>query len=167
MEKTKSELGSETSDMAIAPEFQLPDDAPAQIMAFFELWKGRGSGLVPQAEAFDFSELCMEYALLARVGMKSEDQSLFWREVAESRRWPFKAPLANRPIVDSSPTPTETRVLLAFKEALASGLPEYSEITSWMHGGETVSVARLVVPVATQWGRELLALWEVVQPGSD
>jgi hypothetical protein len=167
MEKQNFEPGRAAPDRPATPGFQLPDDAPAQIRAFFRLWSSRWLGDLPQADAFDIAALSADYPLLVCVGVRSEDQSLFWRHVAATRGWPFKAPVANRPVALTSPIPTESRMLLAFKEALASGLPDYSRITSWMHGGETVSVARLVMPVAARPGRELLALWEVVQTGSD
>lgn len=164
MENQNSDREYDTLDMADASGFRLADDAPAQTRAFFELWRSRRSGGVAQADAFDISALSGEYPLLVRVAQNTRDRSLFWRDVAATKRWPFKMPLVNRPVVDVSPTPTETRVLLAFNEVLASGLPNYSEITSWMTDGETVSMVRLVVPVETPSGRELLALWEVVQP---
>ena len=54
----------------------------------------------------------------------------------------------------------------AFKETLESGIPDYFETTSWLQGGRTVSLARLVAPIAAGAGRELIALWEIMEPPS-
>lgn len=66
--------------------------------------------------------------------------------------------------MESVPPLSIKRVINAFEETLASGIPDYFETTSWWHGGRTVSLARLVAPLAADAGRELIALWEVMEP---
>lgn len=156
--------GSETLNSAELSGFELPDFAPAQIRTFYDLWKCRQDAGLADAAAFDVSALGKDFPLLVRVARNQKDKSLFWRDVSPNRRWPFNAPVLNRPVSDLQPKAIRTRVLLTFNKVLETGVPECAEITSWMDYGQTVSLVRLVVPVQGASGRELLALWEAVQP---
>ncbi|WP_394688698.1 hypothetical protein [Hoeflea sp.] len=155
---------SETVGSAELSGFELPDFASAQIRAFYDLWKGRQDAGLADAAAFDVSALGKDFPLLVRVARNQKDKSLFWRDVSPNRRWPFSAPVLNRPVSDLQPKAIQTRVLLTFNKVLETGMPECAEITSWMGYGQTVSLVRLVVPVEGSADRELLALWDVVKP---
>ncbi|MCR9180962.1 MAG: hypothetical protein NXH71_12150, partial [Erythrobacteraceae bacterium] len=79
-------------------------------------------------------------------------------------RWPFGPPVTGRPVQEAVPPLSIRRVMSSFRQTLSAGIPDYFETTSWMHGGRTVSLARLVAPLAAGAGRELIAFWEVMEP---
>ncbi len=73
--------------------------------------------------------------------------------------------MTGRPVADSVPPGMSVkRAINSFEETLMSGVPDYFETTSWFYGGRTSSMARLVAPLADGERRELIALWEVVEP---
>ena len=144
--------------------FQLPAKVHPRIRTFHELWLEKAKGNLPECADFDLSGLSTAYPLLARIGVEGPEQTLVWRALAGTKRWPFGPPVAGRPVVESVPPLSAKRVTSAFRETLESGVPDYFETTSWLHGGRTVSLARLVVPLLASAGRELIALWEVLEP---
>lgn len=144
--------------------FQLPDKAHPRIREFHGLWLEKAQDGLPQSSDFDIGALSSEYPLLARIGVEGPERQLIWRDFAATKPWPFGPPVKNRPVVESVPPLSIKRVINAFEETLASGIPDYFETTSWWHGGRTVSLARLVAPLAADAGRELIALWEVMEP---
>ena len=135
--------------------FQLPDKAHPRIREFHGLWLEKAKDGLPQSSDFDIGALSSEYPLLARIGVEGAERQLVWRDIAATKSWPFGPPV---------PPLSIKRVINAFEETLASGVPDYFETTSWWHGGRTVSLARLVAPLAAGAGRELIALWEVMEP---
>lgn len=151
----------------ISPEgIPLPRNVHPRIRSFHDLWIEKAGDGLPKSSDFVFSELSAEYPLLARIGVEGPDQTLVWLELAATGRWPFGTPVEGRPVMESVPPLSIKRVTASFRETLASGVPDYFETTSWMHGGRTVSLARLVAPVAAETGRELIALWTVMEPHS-
>ena len=146
--------------------FELPDNAPARIRQFHDLWMEKAAGSLPDAAHFDLKVLGADYPLLARIGVEGPDRKLHWREFTEAPHWPFGPPVRDRPVAESIPPLSVKRVVNAFKETLESGIPDYFETTSWLQGGRTVSLARLVAPIAAGAGRELIALWEIMEPPS-
>ncbi|MEQ8479443.1 MAG: hypothetical protein RIC18_02215 [Hoeflea sp.] len=145
--------------------FQLPDSAPERIRDFHALWLAKASGDVPDALDFDVGVLSAQYPLLARIGTAGAGSELVWRDVAEADHWPFGTPVKGRPVAESvPPLMSVTRAINSFEETLASGVPDYFETTSWLYGGRTSLMARLVAPLAVGDGRELIALWEVIDP---
>lgn len=143
-------------------EFRLPSDAHPRIEALHALWLEKGQGDLPAASQFDLSLLSAEYPLLARIGLDVSGTALMWRDVASTMGWPFKAPIRNRPLIESVPQPSIKRVVAVLNQTLTNGIPDYHETTCWMDGGHSVSVARLAVPVIGELGRELIASWEVL-----
>jgi hypothetical protein len=166
MDEPSTEPGSVALGAPDTTRFSLREDAPARIRAFYDLWVRLRAGGLPDGSAFDVATLSTDYPLLARIGVRRNDQRLIWLEVATAARWPFKMPAKGRAVLESVPSHSVTRVISAFHHTLSSGTPDYFETTSWMHGGSTLSLARLVVPVATRDGRELIALWEIMEPPS-
>lgn len=146
--------------------FQLPAKVHPRIRTFHELWLEKAKGDLPDSADFDVSALSAEYPLLARVGVEGPEQTLVWRELSGMQRWPFGPPVAGRPIVETVPPLSIKRVTTSFRETLRNGIPDYFETTSWLHGGRTVSLARLVAPLVAGAERELIALWEVLEPPS-
>ena len=142
--------------------FQVPDKAPPRIHEFHALWLEKAAGDLPLAADFDVEVLSERFPLLARIGVEGPDKTLVWREVASAQRWPFPTPVPDQPVVDSVPLPSVKRVMGTLEETLASGVPDYFETMSWLHGGRTLSLARLVAPVVADAGRELIALWEAM-----
>jgi hypothetical protein len=143
--------------------FQLPDDAHPRLREFHDLWLEKAQGGLPKSSDFDIGALSNSYPLLALIGVEGPDRQLVWRDFAATQHWPFGPPVRNRPVLESVPPLSIKRVITAFEETLESGIPDYFETTSWWHGGHTVSLARLVVPLAAEAGRELIALWEVME----
>jgi len=119
---------------------------------------------LPASAEFDLAALSATYPLLARIGMDEAGKTLMWLDVAQAARWPFKTPVKDRPVVQSVPMPSIKRVIGAFQQTLSSGIPDYYETTSWGNGAQTVSLARIAVPVKGDLGPELLAYWEVLEP---
>jgi len=146
--------------------FQLPDKTPPRIRRFHDLWLAKAGGGLPQSSDFNLSALSADFPLLARIGVEGPDKKLIWRELAATERWPFGPPVENGAVTESVPPLRVKRVADAFQETLESGIPDYFETTSWFHGGRTLSLARLVAPLAAGAGRELIALWEVMEPPS-
>lgn len=144
--------------------FQLPVNASQRIRSFHEFWLAKAGGDLPLSSEFDLAALSDEYPLMARIGVEGPERTLVWREFSAGGTWPFGPPVKNGPVADSVPPLSVRRVLSAFKETLESGIPDYFETTSWLHGGRTVSLARLVAPIAAGAGRELIALWEIIEP---
>ncbi|MDP2120334.1 MAG: hypothetical protein Q8K28_10560 [Hoeflea sp.] len=126
----------------------------------------KAAGALPDASHFDVGQLSADFPLLARIGAMGPDQKLHWRDFTDAEHWPFGPPVRDRPVAETIPPLSIKRVVSAFRETLESGIPDYFETTSWMHGGRTVSLARLVAPIAAGAGRELIALWEVMEPPS-
>ena len=148
----------------IAPsDFLLPAGVHPRIGAFYALWRRKSQGDVPDVAQFDLAELSETYPLLARIGMDPAGKTLMWLDVAAAGHWPFKTPVKDRPLVQSVPMPSIKRVIGAFQETLSSGIPDYYETTSWGNGGQTVSLARIAVPVKGELGPELIAYWEVLE----
>ncbi|MCY0147563.1 hypothetical protein OEG84_07505 [Hoeflea sp. G2-23] len=146
------------------PNFRLPDDAHPRICSLFELWLKACDGGLPDVTCFDVTALSAEYPLLARIGIDDPGRVLVWRELPANGHWPFGAPVSGRPVVESVPPLSVRRVMNSFTETLESGMPDYFETTSWMYGGRTRALSRLVVPVNAGAGRELIALWETMTP---
>ncbi|WP_422370722.1 hypothetical protein [Hoeflea sp.] len=145
--------------------FQLPDSAPARIGDFHALWFEKASGHVPDASDFDVGVLSRQYPLIARIGTAGAGSELVWRDVAQADHWPFRTPVTGRPVAESvPPLMSVTRAINSFQETLTSGVPDYFETTSWLYGGRTSLMARLVAPLAVGEARELIALWEVMEP---
>ena len=144
--------------------FQLPDKAHPRLREFHGRWLEKAQGGLPQSSDFDIDALSNAYPLLARIGVEGPERQLVWRDFAATQHWPFGPPVKNRPVLECVPKLSIKRVITAFEETLASGIPDYFETTSWLHGGHTVSLARLVAPLAAGAGRELIALWEVMEP---
>ncbi len=149
-----------------SPCFELPDHAPARIRQFHDLWMEKAAGDLPDASHFDVASLSDDYPLLARIGAEGPDQQLHWRDITQTKDWPFGPPVKDGPVAESIPPLSVKRVVSAFRETLESGIPDYFETTSWLQGGRTVSLARLVAPVAAGAERELIALWEIMEPPS-
>ncbi|KJS08870.1 MAG: hypothetical protein VR78_17235 [Hoeflea sp. BRH_c9] len=149
---------------ASASVFQLPDKTPERIRSFHDLWLAKAGGGLPQSSEFDLPALSADYPLLARIGVEGPEKKLIWRELAATELWPFGPPVENGPVAESVPALSVKRVADAFRETLESGIPDYFETTSWFHGGRSLSLARLVAPIAAGAGRELIALWEVMEP---
>jgi len=148
----------------IAPsDFLLPADAHPRIAAFHALWLERCHGDLPDSSQFDVEMLSVKFPLLARVGMDATGKALMWLDVANAARWPFKTPVKNRPVIESVPLPSIKRVTAALHQTLENGIPDYYETTSWSNGGQTVSLARIAVPVKGELGPELIAYWEVLE----
>lgn len=145
-------------------DFQLPAGAPRRIRDFHALWLEKVGGDLPASTEFDVLDLSADYPLLVRIGVEGSSNELVWCEVASAECWPFKTPVKDRPVVESVPPLSVKRVINSFHETLESGIPDYFETTSWWHGGRTVSLARLVAPLSGAAGRELIALWEVIEP---
>lgn len=146
--------------------FELPGHAPPLIQTFHALWLDRAAGGLPDVSDFDVAALSAEYPLLARICGGEPGKPLVWGDVAASGNWPFKPPVKGCPLADSVPTLGIKRVIAAFEETLSSGVPDYFETTSWMQGGRTVSMARLVAPLISGAGRELISVWEIMEPPS-
>lgn len=144
--------------------FELPGHAPERIRRFHEIWLEKTDGKLPDASLFDVTELSADFPLLARICVEGPDQELHWRDLADHQKWPFGPPVKDRPVVEAVPPRSVKRVIAAFQETLESGIPDYFETTSWFHGGRSLSLARLVAPLAAGSGRELIALWEVMEP---
>ncbi|WP_156174423.1 hypothetical protein [Hoeflea sp. IMCC20628] len=119
---------------------------------------------MPQSTDFDVVELSRDYPLLIRVRLEGPKNTLVLHDISATDRWPFKTPVKGKPLADFVPEHSKKRVLGAFEETLASGIPNYYETTSWLHGGKIVSLARLVAPLAAGEGRELIALWDLMEP---
>ncbi len=147
-----------------AAGFTLPAHAPKRICDFHTLWLEKAVGGLPDSTAFDVLGLSADYPLLARIGVEELKTGLIWLEVASAEFWPFKTPVKGRPVMESVPPLSVKRVISSFHETLESGIPDYFETTSWLHGGRTVSLARLVAPLSGAAGRELIALWEMIDP---
>ena len=128
------------------------------------LWLGEAEGGLPASSQFDLANLSATYPLLARVGVDVSGKTLMWCDVANAVRWPFKTPVKNRPVVESVPNTSAKRVVAALNQTLTSRIPDYYETTTWRHGGETISLARLAVPVKGETGIELIASWEIIEP---
>jgi hypothetical protein len=154
-------MNSHNPDTAL----QLSSKVHPRIRAFHDLWLAKAGQGLPDSSDFDVAALSAEYPLLARIGVDGDD-SLVWREVAAGQRWPFGPPVTGRPVQEAVPPLSIRRVMSSFRETLSAGIPDYFETTSWMHGGRTVSLARLVAPLAAGVGRELIAFWEVMEPPS-
>lgn len=146
--------------------FQLPVKAHPNIRRFHDLWLEKAGDGLPKSSDFDIDALSDQYPLLARIGVDAPGEPLIWREFAATKSWPFGPPVQNRPVQESVPPLSIKRVITSFEETLASGIPDYFETTSWWHGGRTVSMARLAAPVIAATGRELIALWETMEPPS-
>ncbi|SOE08818.1 hypothetical protein SAMN05877838_0548 [Hoeflea halophila] len=147
----------------IAPsDFLLPARVHSRIDAFYALWRENCRGGLPEAAQFNLTLLSSTYPLLARIGMDAAGKTLMWRDVAHAGHWPFKTPVKGRPVLQSVPVASIKRVVAAFQQTLSSGIPDYYEATSWSNDGQTVSMARIAVPVSGKSGRELLAYWEVL-----
>lgn len=140
--------------------FQLPESAGERIRAFHDDWLQAAESGMPPASRFDIAALSADFALLARIGLEEATETLVWREVAPAERWPFGRPVAGRSVAESVPPSSLNRAIASFRAAMETRMPDYFETTSWMHGGQTVSLARLVLPVAAAMDVELLALWE-------
>ena len=147
-----------------ADDFRLPDTAHPRIRKFYDLWRAKADKDLPRSSDFDLAALSAEFPLLARISVDKADETLVWRDLAATRRWPFGPPVEGRPVVEAVPPTSVKRVIGAYRETLASGIPDYFETTSWMHGGRTLSLVRLVAPLVADTGRELIALWEVMEP---
>ncbi|MBC7283765.1 hypothetical protein [Hoeflea sp.] len=124
----------------------------------------KAQGNLPDAADFDVATLGADYPLLARIGAEGPDAKLHWRDITQTQDWPFGPPVKDRPVAETIPPLSVKRVVSAFRETLESGIPDYFETTSWLQGGRTVSLARLVAPIAAGAGRELIALWEIMEP---
>jgi hypothetical protein len=145
--------------------FQLPQTAPERIRDFHTLWFAKAWGGVPDASNFEVGVLSERFPLLARIGTAGPDLELVWGDVAKADHWPFRAPVKGRPVAESvPPLMSVTRAINSFRETLAGGVPDYFETTSWLYGGRTSLMARLVAPLSAGDGRELIALWEVMEP---
>ncbi|WP_417416596.1 hypothetical protein [Hoeflea sp.] len=144
-------------------EFRLPAGAHPRIEAFHALWQDKGQGDLPRSSLFDVATLDAQYPLLTRIGMDESGKSLMWLDVANAAQWPFKTPVKNRPVIESVPQTSIKRVIGAFKQTLASGIPDYYETTSWTDIGRTVSLARIAVPVKGEALTELMVYWEVIE----
>ena len=147
-----------------ADDFRLPDTAHPRIRKFYELWCAKAGKDLPKSSDFDLAALSAEYPLLARIAVDEPDETLIWRDLAATQAWPFGPPVEGRPVVEAVPPTSVKRVIAAFRETLASGIPDYFETTQWMHGGRTLSLVRLVAPLVAGAGIELIALWEVMEP---
>jgi hypothetical protein len=147
-------------------QFELSAKVHPRIRSFHALWLEKANGKLPDSADFDVAALSTDYPLLARIGVEGPEQTLVWRELAVTKRWPFGPPVIGRPVAESVPPLSIKRVMNSFRETLVNGLPDYFETTSWWHGGRTVSLARLVAPLSAGVGRELIALWEVMEPPS-
>jgi len=145
-------------------DFLLPAGVHPRIDAFYSLWLEKCQGDLPASFQFDLEVLSVNYPLLARIGMDTSGKALLWLDVATDAFWPFKTPVKDRPVVQSVPVPSIKRVIGALQLTLTSGIPDYHETTSWSHGGTTVSLARIAVPVKGEQGPELIAYWEVLEP---
>ncbi|WP_421778992.1 hypothetical protein [Hoeflea sp.] len=120
---------------------------------------------MPDASDFDIEVLSVQFPLLARIGTAGTGSEFLWRDVSKADHWPFRTPVTGRPVADSVPPGMSVkRAINSFEETLMSGVPDYFETTSWFYGGRTSSMARLVAPLADGERRELIALWEVVEP---
>lgn len=152
--------------ITLAPysDFELPESAPDPIRRFYKLWCAKALDGLPHSSDFDIAEMSAEYPLLARIGFGSDGRTLIWLELSSGQRWPFGAPQRNGPVADSVPPLSIKRVLGSFNEALSIGIPDYFETTSWLCNGHSMSLARLVVPLAANAGRELIALWHLIDP---
>lgn len=145
--------------------FQLPESAPERIRDFHTLWFAKAWGGVPDASDFDVGVLSARFPLLARIGTAGAGSELVWGDVAKVDHWPFGTPVKGRSVAESvPPLMSVTRAINSFEETLASGVPDYFETTSWLYGGRTSLMARLVAPLAVGDRRELIALWEVIDP---
>ncbi|MCY0095730.1 hypothetical protein [Hoeflea ulvae] len=142
--------------------FELPDSAPERIRAFLTLWHQKADGDMPSAADFDVATLSSDYPLLVRIRLEGPKETLVLDDVAIAERWPFMTPVKDRPLTDFVPEHSKKRVMGAFEETLASGVPNYYETTSWKHDGQCVTLARLVAPLVDGDRRELIALWDVV-----
>ena len=147
--------------------FELPDKAHPRLREFHGLWLEKARGGLPHISDFHIGTLSDTHPLLAHIGVEGPERQLVWRDLAASQPWPFGPPVKGRPVMESVPRLSIKRVINAFEETLASGIPDYYETTSWLHGGHTVSLARLVTPLVTETGREMIALWEVMEPPAD
>jgi len=144
--------------------FELPHSAPQRIRDFNALWHDLAEGDLPQSTDFDVVELSTDYPLLVRIRLEGPKNTLVLDDIAVTDHWPFQTPVKGKLLADFIPEHSKKRVLGAFEEALENGIPTYYETTSWLHGGQIVSLARLVVPLAAGEGRELIALWDVMEP---
>jgi hypothetical protein len=149
----------------IAPsDFLLPAGVHPRIDAFHALWMEKSQGGLPAASEFDLDRLSVDYPLLGRIGLDEAGKTLTWLDVASTVPWPFKTPVKHRPVIQSVPPTSIKRVVSTLQQTLVSGVPDYYETTSWSNGGNTVSLARIVVPVRGETGPELIAFWEVLEP---
>lgn len=145
-------------------EFQLPEGVHPRIRSFYQLWLESGDGELPASDRFDIEALSKDYPLLASIGFEDADRTFRWREVAPGAQWPFKSPVKGRQVIDSVRAISVKRVLGTLRDVFDEGIPDYYETMSWMYGGRTRALARLVVPVAGTVGRELIVLWEAMDP---
>lgn len=148
-------------------DFRLPDGAHPRICSFLKFWLNACDGGLPNSTDFDVTTLSAEYPLLACIAAVEPEQTLIWRDISAAARWPFGVPVKGRPVQESVPPLSVKRVLSAFRETLVNGTPDYFETTSWMYGGRSLSLARLVAPVMAGAGRELVAVWEILEPPSE
>jgi len=144
-------------------EFRLPSDAHPRIEALHALWLDKGEGDLPASSQFDLAVLSAQYPLLARIGMDASGKNLMWLDFANAVQWPFKAPVKNRPLIESVPLSSIKRVVAVFKQTLTGQVPDYHETTCWMVGGHFVSVVRLALPVRGEAGPEVIASWEIIE----
>lgn len=145
-------------------DFQLPEGVHPRIQSFYQLWLDAGDGEVPASSCFDIAALSAEYPLLASIKVQGPEEVFVWHEVAAVSHWPFNQPVKGRPVIESVRPLSVKRILGTLRQISSSSVPDYYETTSWMYGGRTQSLARLVVPVAADGGRELISLWEAMDP---
>lgn len=156
----------ENFEADVTAQLRLPDAAHPRIGSFYRLWQQFGKGDVPEASAFDLRRLSADYPFVARIGARGPDFELIWHEVTDQDIWPFSTPMTGEPLLGMAPQSAVARVVSALHRTLSSGVPDYFETTSWMYDGRTLSIARLVVPVAVPSGRELILVWETLEPPS-
>lgn len=166
METNGRDPDTETFEANAILQLRLPAAAHPRISSFFRLWQQIGKGGVPEASAFDLMRLSADYPFVARIGARGPDFDLIWHEVTDQDIWPFSTPIAGEPLVGMAPHSVVARVISALHRTLSSGVPDYFETTSWMYDGRTLAIARLVVPVAVPSGRELILVWETLEPQS-
>ncbi|PWV95367.1 hypothetical protein DFR52_11218 [Hoeflea marina] len=146
-------------------QFSLPAGAPLAAKAFVALWHAsRAHDRPPPAESFDLADLGGTYPYLARICERGGDYGpggdLIWAECATMASWPFARPVIGKPLSESLPAHSVRRVQAAFREVIATGMPSYFEITTWLHDGSELALGRLAVPVEGALGSvDLLALW--------
>ena len=119
---------------------------------------------MPTSSNFNISTLSADYPLLASIGVDEPGHILVWRDLAASEPWPFGPPIKGLPVTHCVPPQNIKRVTTTYWETLATGIPDYFETTSWMYGGHTMALARLLVPVVAEAGRELIAVFQDIDP---